>query len=203
MFVPFLTTASNTEISFPPMCVDHSSMTLAVTREEQYMLDARTAEQQLEALQCDFAALKLECLLLQRARDEAVFGVHWIEDDDKKTAFYTGLPSYSAFSLLATYLQKKACFLREWRGKKTLPATDARFGPRPWKDMSIANQLFTVLVRLRLGLWGADAAARFRMSEATYCRLFTPWVLFLDLELRLLFPWPSRKRIDFFMPAQF
>ena len=29
--------------------------------------------------------------------------MHWIEDDDKKTAFYTGIPSHSAFSLLATY----------------------------------------------------------------------------------------------------
>ena len=69
--------------------------------------------------------------------------------------------------------------------------------------MSLQDQLFAVLVRIRLGLSGADAAARFHMPEASYSRLFTTWIIFLEKELTLLFPWPSRARIQFFMPAQF
>lgn len=155
-------------------------------------------------LRNEIEQLKQECADLQAERDEAHFGVHWIKGNDKKTRFYTGLPTWSAFLFLCTFLMDKAQNLKAWKGEKyTTEATGSKPGPRPWRNLSVENMLFAVLVRLRLGLLGTDVAARFRMAESTYSRLFSTWILFLAKELPLLFPWPSRERINFFMPACF
>ena len=39
--------------------------------------------------------------------------------------------------------------------------------------MSVANQLFSVVIRLRLGLLVADVCVRYGVSEGTYSRVFT------------------------------
>ena len=67
----------------------------------------------------------------------------------------------------------------------------------------MANQLLSVLVRLRLGLVAADVCVCFKLSEGTYSCLFTSWICFLSKELRLLFPFPSRAQVDECMPRNF
>jgi len=48
-----------------------------------------------------------------------------------------------------------------------------------------------------------DVCVRFKISEATYSRLFTTWITFLSKELRLLFPFPSKKQVLQWMPPSF
>ena len=62
--------------------------------------------------------------------------------------------------------------------------------------MSVANQPFSVQIRLRLGLLVADVCVRFGVNEGTYSRLFTTWICFLSKELKLLFPFPTQWRIQ-------
>ena len=50
--------------------------------------------------------------------------------------------------------------------------------------MAITDQLFAVLARLRLGLTGADVAARLDIPGSSYCQLFSTWILFLSKELK-------------------
>ncbi len=87
-----------------------------------------------------------------------LFGVHLIVGNDAATKFYTGLPVYGIFAALVRYLEPKAARLTEWCGSKET-ATDGSTlsrGRRPWAKIPIAEQLFTVLVRLRLCLNGQD-----------------------------------------------
>ena len=189
----------NTDVSFDSALedVDLPTLRMSAKKEADYQAEILSLQRQLAILKGQLAAVTQE-------RDASYFGVHWIAGDDQKTRFYTGLPTYQLFQLFCEYLSEKAEHLKAWQGaEKTRPATNNHSGPRPWKDMTIPNQLFAVLVRLRLGLCAADAAARFRMSEATYSRLFTTWILFLSKELDLLFPWPSRTQVDAFMPDSF
>ena len=69
--------------------------------------------------------------------------------------------------------------------------------------MSVGNQLFAVLIRLRRGLESLDVCIRFKISETTYSRMFTTWILFLSKELRALFPFPSRQQVVQWMPKCF
>ena len=54
-----------------------------------------------------------------------------------------------------------------------------------------SNQLFAVLIRLQRGLESLDVCTRFKISETTYSRMFSTWILFLSKELQALFPTAS------------
>ena len=58
-------------------------------------------------------------------------------------------------------------------------------------------------MRLKVGLFLNDLADRFGISMAQSSEIFTTWINFLYHELPLLFPFPSRAKIDKLMPSEF
>lgn len=127
-----------------------------------------------------------------------------LEGNDKLTRFYTGLPSYGCFAALVEYLQSKAAMLTPWNGRNTREVFEKEvLVIRPLAGLTTADQLFSVLIRLRRGLDAFDVCVRFNISEATYSRLFTTWITFLSKELRLLFPFPTKKQVVEWMPSIF
>ena len=69
---------------------------------------------------------------------------------------------------------------------KELDSKGRQGGSWCFHSMSVANQLFSVLIHFRLGLLVADVSVRFGVSEDTYSHLFTTWICFLSKELKLL-----------------
>ena len=51
---------------------------------------------------------------------------------------------------------------------------------RCFTNLSVANQLFAVLIRLRRVLESLDVCTKFKISETTYSRMFSTWILFLN-----------------------
>ncbi|CAG2195824.1 unnamed protein product [Mytilus edulis] len=122
--------------------------------------------------------------------------------NDENVQFYTGLPNIATFNALLEYLRPKAERLTYWRGKQT--STTGHIGNRGRvRSLSIDNEFFAVLVRLRLGLLVEDIAARFAISKTHFSKLFNTWIRFLRLELELLFPFPSREQVNEHMPPSF
>ena len=129
-----------------------------------------------------------------------------LKGNDRLTRFYTGMPTYDSFVALTEYLEPKALQLRAWRSGETSTSSnlDRKGGSsRCFSSLSIANQLFAVLIRLRRGLDAYDGCIRFKISETTYSRMFATWILFLSKELRTLFPFPSRQKVVQWMPKCF
>ena len=94
-----------------------------------------------------------------------------LEGNDKLTRFYTWLPTYDSFIALVTYLEPKAMELRPWNGSKTRGEDKkaGQSGVRCFTSLTIADQLFSILIQLRRGLDAMDVCVRFQISEATYC----------------------------------
>ena len=150
------------------------------------------------------------CELEKQLMERPEFSVETIlEANDKLTRFYTGMPTYDSFLALVEYLEPKALQLRAWRGTETntnsnIEGTQQRgVSSRCFTYLSVANQLFAVLIRLRRGLESLDVCTRFKISETTYSRMFSTWVLFLSKELKALFPFPSRQQVIQWMPKCF
>ena len=95
--------------------------------------------------------------------------------------FYTGMPTYDSFLDIVDYVEPKAKEMIAWNSSRTkeLNIGGKQCGPQCFSGMSTANQLFSVLIRLRLGLLAADVCIRFKISESMYCRLFTTWIFFV------------------------
>ena len=69
-------------------------------------------------------------------------------------------------------------------------------GGRPGskRKLSLKEQLFMVLIRLKVGLCVRDLSERFEISQSQFSKTFTTWINFLNAELPLLFPYHSQQK---------
>ena len=120
------------------------------------------------------------------------------------------MPTYESFIAFSNYLEPKALHLQAWQRSETSDSRSTENScsvqRKPFhcfSSLSVCNQLFAVLIRLRRGLESLDVCTRFKISEATYSRMFTTWIIFLSKELRLLFPFPTRQQVLQWLPSCF
>ena len=112
--------------------------------------------------------------------------------DDQKCVFYTGIPESSTFEALFEEIKQDA---EECTGG----IKDKKIGGRP-RTLRLIDEVFMVLMRLRLGLLLEDLAFRFSISSATCSEIFNKWIDYLVQKLSFLIMWPSRETIDREMP---
>ena len=68
------------------------------------------------------------------------------------------------------YLEPKAKEMRVWKGGST-KTEEKQQGSLCFSNLSTANQLFAILIRLPLGLLITDVSTRFKIPEPTYSRM--------------------------------
>lgn len=124
-----------------------------------------------------------------------------ISDDDSKTRFYTGLPSFAVFMWLFSILRPKAERMKYWSGPNTDQSSDRKRASAG--SLDLIDQLFAVLMRLRVGLLTSDIAERFQISESTFSKYFSSWICLLWQKLKCLNPFPSRDIVQRTMPPSF
>ena len=81
--------------------------------------------------------------------------------------------------------------------------TKKRGKPGPKRKLTLLNEFFLVLMRLKVGLFIEDLADRFQVSTSLVSKTFTTWINVLYCELPLLFPFPSQQLIRKYMPDEF
>lgn len=120
-----------------------------------------------------------------------------IWENDDRTRFFTGLPSFPVFIELYTFLEVKASRRTYWSSK------ESELQRRSRHKLSLLDEFFIVLVRLRHGVSAEFLAALCDIHETTFGRMFRTWIRFLALELSALFPYPPKELIEKWMPLQF
>ena len=65
----------------------------------------------------------------------------------------------------------------------------------PKRSLSLEQEFFLVLARLRLGLLEIDLATRAALSQSQLSRIFITWIDFLHSKLRCYPIWPSRESV--------
>ena len=120
--------------------------------------------------------------LLKRQLNDVTFGIEMIEANDEMTKFYTGLPTWPMFLHLLFFLNvtTHSCC-----------------------KLSPENELFLVLVRLRLGLLYNDISVRFNLSLSAVARIVQKWIDIMYQRLSFLIAWPERGVCSQNMPIAF
>lgn len=130
--------------------------------------------------------------MLGKKGKSQTFSVEQFQNSDRDICFYTGFATYLAFTqcfkLLnplnnIVYIDAKG---RKWNRKN--------------KKLSLMNEFFMTLVRLRLGLFELDLAHRFNVSKGSVHRVCISWINFMYLRLGSINIWPSSDAIRTTMP---
>ena len=140
-------------------------------------------ESELEKLQKENESLKSKLLRLEN-----------VKEDDNKFQFYTNLPNYQVFHALTEYLKTRCDGnLKYWRGSTT-NISDCSTGTPikgPARKFSFEEELFLVLVKLKTGNFNEDLARSFDTSVSHISSVFSTWINFLCVELKILFEMQS------------
>ncbi|KAL5012451.1 hypothetical protein ScPMuIL_011002 [Solemya velum] len=122
----------------------------------------------------DDHAQKEIAVLLQKLESlqKQIVGKKWnvdrIKFNDDKTRFYTGLPSWSAFlSLFSTVEQDVTEVKCEYHDPMD---TGDQY------DLTLSDELFAVLVTLKLGLYREEVADCFAIKLEKFDKIFSVWV---------------------------
>jgi len=103
--------------------------------------------------------------------------------------YYTGLENYSKFCFVLSTLGPAAyCLNYRWR---------------QCNDISVENQFFLTLMKLRLHTPNFELSRMFDVSEFSVGNVFVTLINFMALQWRELNMWPSRDLVKYFMPNDF
>ena len=151
----------------------------------------------LNQLKTENEELTNEALKQKQLAESRRFCFENIQDSDDDVLFYNGFPSSSVFYQLFQYLSTEGmrsnivhrATAQNWATKQSSdPANASRketiiFQGRPPK-LSQVNELFLILVHLRLNLKEHDVARRFDISQSSVSRVFITWI-----KLCISLPW--------------
>ncbi|XP_065893744.1 uncharacterized protein [Dysidea avara] len=190
-----------------------SRNTLKCMREQSGGLEEANAE--VTRLKKRLDEMKLEIIELKKCVSRKRFSFELIRESDKDVNNYTGLPSAAVFDALLDFLspgRKRSNVVYRATAQKWTNDDEAP-GEAEWREreaqpgrpasLSQEDELFLVLVRLRLNLKEYDLAHCFEVSQSSVSRIFSTWINYCYLRLGMLPCWPDRTTIQNTMPATF
>ena len=127
------------------------------------------------------------------------FRIVQIKHDDRLISFYTGFIAYRIFWAFFTFLGPVVHKLNYW-GSKKHQGSQVRERHR---KLDAENQLFMLLVKLRLNLKTRDLAFRFGLSPSQVSRYLTTWICFLYHHVKELEWMPSIEQVAGTLPCSF
>ena len=165
----------------------------AAVRQQQYLHDISvqfesalaSAQQQVTDLQRQLTEVTRQLAALQADTQQpphlTMFGVDIIQHSDVKTKFYTGLPNYNTFQLVVSHA--------------------AALGNRSRTKLTVENEIFLTLVKLRRNPCLEDIAYRCNLSVSSVTNIFHFWLDVLYRLLGGLIVWPESDRMQ--LPSVF
>ena len=106
-------------------------------------------------------------------------------NSSEKVRFYTGLPSYEVLMVVFDHVA---------------PHVPRRHG---CTTLNRFQEFVMVLMKLRLNVPFQDLAYRFVLSLSSVSRIFTSWIIAMDLRLSCFIHWPDREQLWKTMPMCF
>lgn len=118
-----------------------------------------------------------------------MFSVDNFLNDDTGMHFYTGLESYTKFMFVLRTLGPAAYCL-----KYIYFQVDS---------VSVENQLFMTLMKLRRYTTNFELARFFSVCESTVKNIVHTWIIFMSIQWREVNIWPSKDLVKYFSPSDF
>ena len=160
-------------------------------------------ESQLHAAQKRIKELEEEVIQLKAEQ----FGLARFGYDNKMIQFYTGFKSADLLHEFIRFVKPTASLMKTWsqvqNGSKLVSNSTSPAILHRQASLSIEDQIFLFLVRVKLGRLTVDLAVAFKVSPSTVSRTVITWANFLYFTLGRLPIWPTRAQIQRHLPPCF
>ncbi|KAJ8687772.1 hypothetical protein QAD02_023566 [Eretmocerus hayati] len=117
------------------------------------------------------------------------YSIEQFRDAPHLVLHFTGLESYEKFELVLLSLGPGAYHLKYVR--------------KNIGEISVPNQFFLVLWKLRRNECDLTLATHFGIDRRAVGNIFISWILFMSQHWSLIDIWPNRDLVDFFLPESF
>ena len=160
-----------------------------------------SGEEQIKILKDEIKDLEEEVEDLKGSR----FGAENNSKDPELLSFYTGFVSKERFDSFYSWVEPYAKTMIKWsqiqrqRGKENCKRRSSCGN----LALSLYNQFFLFMIRLRLGLLETDLGVRFNISTSSVSRIILTWANFLYTMLGQVPIWPTTAQIKNSMPECF
>lgn len=177
-----------------------------VRNEEQTSALAKKTEENVDmairvmTLEMEKKELELKVEELNQKLNIERFGVDRFGNNDSLFKFYTGMENVKLFLCLFEKWKPSATNMQCHYYQAIEEINPLRGRPR---CMKLVDELFMLLVRLRLGLHEMDLAERFNCSVSTVSRKLITWINLLYVIFGQWNIWLSREEVNSLMPAVF
>ncbi|XP_064463798.1 uncharacterized protein LOC135374798 [Ornithodoros turicata] len=159
-----------------------------------------TCESKLTRISTELQLLKMRIQALEEENHDLSSRLLSLKTvTDIKFKYYTGLKNRQVFDVIFKHVEHNARKMNYWH----MGPRNEGGGRGRLRAASLQDELFMVLVRLRTGMQVQEIARNFGISEATFSRIFTTWIKFLDLELGALTQFPPASTIKQHLPKSF
>ena len=143
---------------------------------------------------------------LEISNRQKVFNIATVKDNNKLFRFYTGFENYEMFSMVLDFLGREAASHLDYINSK-ISSPDPRNHnvnkPGPSRALSVENEFFMVLCRLKVGLLEDDLAVRFGICQSVVSQVINTWIRFMFFRFKELDVFPSKEIVKLHMPECF
>ena len=144
------------------------------------------------------ARKELELLIEKKA-----FSIETVKDNDKLLRFYTGFENYEVFSMVLDFLGRETAAHLGYQNTENLGEVKHKYKPGPSRVLTIKNEFFLVLCRLKVGLLEEDLSARFGVCQSVVSQIVNTWIKFIFFRFKELDVFPSREIVQLHLPECF
>lgn len=182
-------------------CTSNAADLSTVTREE-------TLQHKIESLEEELQKTKKTSDLYKRERDHlrtvlnheksqnsrCPFSLSRFQNNNADICFYTGFPTYTTLRQCLEIIDPGP------DGQNIKSAGTSSKKKKQKQKLSVDDQFFLTLIRLRLGLFVRHLANMFSISVSSVNRICITWINFMYLRLGSLNIWPPKAAIQEHMP---
>ena len=126
-----------------------------------------------------------------------------MKDNDKLFWFYTGFENYEVFSMVLDFLGRETATHLDYQNTQNLREIKNKYKPGPSRALTVEDEFFMVLYRLKVGLLEEDLSARFGVCQSVVSQILNTWIKFMFFRFKELDTFPSREIVKLHMPECF
>ena len=159
-------------------------------KERQLNNKIQELEKQLEEERS--ARKELELLAKKKA-----FSIETVKDNDKLFRFYTGFENYEVFSMVLDFLGRETATHLDYQNTQNLREIKNKYKPGPSRALTVEDEFFMVLCRLKVGLLEEDLSARFGVCQSVVSQIVNTWIKFMFFRFKELEHFPQERLLNY------